>query len=749
MKSYIVLLIFFLGLMNNIIAQDSKTPVLGSWGLDAHDMPYFSYTGSLPYSAQLKNGKPASISDDPYFLLGNYRFKLFAHVSGEYEIYSLDRSISHFNVKEKTAASLSLNGEKFDLTGVHSLAADPQKCRREFGAGYASYEYDLSGLSLKRVFTVLPSEKINEGVSGFRITVSIKNNSKKKARIVYTESLDPMYDKITNSAEHDHLDYEMSWKAGNPDMFSAGAKITAGEVSFPLIDHRDDVSYDEYFPPVLFFAAEYEGEEKLALEGGRCKGQYATSLKSGESCEISYIIGYTLEDSEEERAAIRRALMEEESVSEAWSKQVDHFREESDPELRRELVWHNYVLEVMANYSDYFQETFISQGCMYLYTWGLHAAPRDENQHALAMCYTNPDLAKSVLRYILKKSDVKGTIPFNHTGNGVVTSKFYQTSDQQLFFFYLLKEYLRITGDYDFLNEEIAYYPFKDTRKERVLHRVGEYYRYLKEDVGLGPHGLVRLGNSDWNDIVFYRMDTKYNSFYYQNESLMNTTMAVAVLPGLSAALKKAGEKEAFFGDAAYIKAISEDMDHFRKGVWDSFLEDHGDRSFAKRMYFNQEAVGVDNMFLEPQGFLMQVEEYDNSRKAELWSEIQKRILDSEVTGARQEEKMELSELYFGSRENGGIWYSLNGPLIIGLSTWNKDAAWGLFNRLTLNHQSKAFPQYWSSYWSSFDAIDSSILPSEGLHAQHITWTPEGTKMTYCAHIHAWLLYTYKFLKEE
>jgi len=357
-------------------------------------------------------------------------------------------------------------------------------------------------------------------------------------------------------------------------------------------------------------------------------------------------------------------------------------------------------------------------------------------------------LAKSVMRYILKKSDVKGNIPFNNVGHGVVTSKFYQTSDQQLFFFLLLSEYLRITSDYEFLLEKVEYYPFHHAPGQTVLHRIGEYYRYLKEDVGIGPHGLVRLGNSDWNDIVFYRMDTKYNANYYFNESFMNTTMAASVLPKLVKELEFASERASFQDQRGYIKSLTTSLSYYRDGIWDSFLKEHGDRTFAKRMYFNKLPVGVDNMFLEPQGYLMQVEEYGIKRKAALYAEIKKRILDSEKSGARQEEKMELSELYFGSRENGGIWYSLNGPLILGLSTWNKEAAWELFHRMTLKNQMEQFPQYWSCYWSSFDAVNSSILPSEGLHAQHITWTPENTKMTYCAHIHAWLLYSYKYLND-
>ena len=92
--------------------------------------------------------------------------------------------------------------------------------------------------------------------------------------------------------------------------------------------------------------------------------------------------------------------------------------------------------------------------------------------------------------------------------------------------------------------------------------------------------------------------------------------------------------------------------------------------------------------------------------------------------GGRQEEKIELFELNCGSRENGGIWYSLNGPPIHGFSTWNKDAASKLFHRLTLKLQAEQFPQYWSCYWSSFDATEPSIGPGEGFHAQHITWSP-------------------------
>ncbi|MBQ9262620.1 MAG: hypothetical protein IJ189_00230 [Clostridia bacterium] len=65
---------------------------LGVWRKDSAGLPCFEYTGHLPYQAALKNGKPVKLPEAPWFLLGNYRMTLFAHVSGEYELISGQRS---------------------------------------------------------------------------------------------------------------------------------------------------------------------------------------------------------------------------------------------------------------------------------------------------------------------------------------------------------------------------------------------------------------------------------------------------------------------------------------------------------------------------------------------------------------------------------------------------------------------------------------------------------------------------------
>ncbi|MGX1931028.1 GH36-type glycosyl hydrolase domain-containing protein [Flagellimonas sp. 2504JD4-2] len=734
--------------------QNGTEILLGTWGMDKNNMPYFSYTGDLPFKAQTKNGAKVKTSNDPYFLLGNYKFKLFAHVSGEYEIFSTERVISRLNRKTNASASIMVDGIKHRLTGLNSLAADSESTRRTFGAGFAKYQYALPDIVCERTFSVLPSQEINEGVSGFRLSVSIINTSSKEVNVDYSESLRVLYEKITNHPEIYDLSYHSSFDKVRDNLGVAISKVN-GDEERELFTDITDPSYMELYPPRLFIKSEFKGNGELILAGDLAKGTFKAKIKPGEEKSFDLIIGYSfsadlsgIEDISDKLMSVTADQHSnlEESISKYWSKKIDGFEHEKDMELRREMIWHNYVLELLASYNEYFDETFIPQGCMYLFSWGIRAAPRDQNQHALAVCYTNPELAKSIIRYILKKSDQNGNIPFMDMGTGRVTSKYYETSDQQLFLFMLLSEYLRITGDYDFLLEEVAYYPKNNGAKNTVLRRIWEYYRYLKEDIGLGPHGLIRLGNSDWNDIVFYRLDAKYNSIFMSNESLMNTTMAASILPKLIEELQKAGKREPFKNQKNFISNLCKSISDYRDKIWNNFLEDHKDRTFAKRMYFDHKPVGEDNMFLEPQGFLMQVEDYGLERKKTLYSEIKKRILDDEKIGARQEEKMELSEYNFGSRENGGIWYSLNGPLIIGLSTWNQDAAWELFHKMTLRNHTLHFPQYWTSYWSSFDSIDSSILSSEGLHTQQ-QWLSDDTKTSYCAHLHAWLVYSYKYLK--
>jgi cellobiose phosphorylase len=249
----------------------------------------------------------------------------------------------------------------------------------------------------------------------------------------------------------------------------------------------------------------------------------------------------------------------------------------------------------------------------------------------------------------------------------------------------------------------------------------------LRDRIGVGAHGLVRLWNSDWNDMFyFWPTNMPYNIMFTSAESHMNTAMAVAILANMC------GMLEALAPDSAELWGA---MTEYRLQLARAFLLDLGTRMFPRRAWIRPgEVYGENDLWLEPVGFAMLMPEFGEEKKRALFGEVQRRLLAEEALGARQIEKpVAKPGTKAGSRENGGFWYALNGPLILGVATFDHAAAMGLLKRMTFANFARRFPQYWAGRWSASDSLDSSLLPSEGLSENPV----------YCAHAHAWPLYCY------
>lgn len=139
------------------------------------------------------------LPDDPYFLLGKYKMTLFTHVSGIYQFMTGERAWARLNASKQlnygwNDASLVINGKKINnkilLTGIQSIAADTGKVQKIFGAGTARYQYKLpDDISLQRIVSVKPSEKINAGNPSFVVTVEVTNKGKKPQSFTYNERM--------------------------------------------------------------------------------------------------------------------------------------------------------------------------------------------------------------------------------------------------------------------------------------------------------------------------------------------------------------------------------------------------------------------------------------------------------------------------------------------------------------------------------------------------------------------------------
>lgn len=766
-QSVIISLTFMLSVFAK--AQDNE---IGHWSNDMKGLPYFTYTGAIPYIENLPNGKKVKVPDDPFFLLGNYQFSLFAHVSGEYEMITGQRAWGRMNQGLKpnsgsNSASLEiLNGygkaQKLQLTGMQSLAADTAICKRMFGCGFASYLYNVNNVCVERNLSVKPSTNTHNGTSAFLLTIKIKNTGKKKLSLAYNEAITANYEMIQQQrrlSEHKTVTYTNTlFQDAKKQLIGMHIK---GNNSDPLLfPSKDAISMWEGFPPDLFIKS-ISDNVKLLNDQNVIGARSEFILHPDEEKVIKLIIGYSFENENSSIEQISKELNQAQkelpvgknhipasAFASDWLKVLPQFDKEPDMQLRSELIWHTYVLEAMATYSEYYKETKIPQGTVYDYDWGVHASARDNFQHALPLVYYNPQLAKSVLRYMLKRTTAWGEIRLIEQGNGYASNTSYFTSDQQLFFFMLLSEYLRVTKDYDFLKEKIPYYPVANQSSATVLNFVQNCFAFLRDEIGLGTHGIVRLMNSDWNDAVFYIVDAPYNRVLYTGESHMNSAMLISIFQTLIPQLKAAENISTSQDFKSDLHKVYHSMENYRSHVLDAFMKDLGDRTFPRRMYFNGKTYGEDNMFLEPQGYTLMIDELSTERKKTLYQEMKKRVYAGEKLGAREQQTPEFEDKEFdkGSRENGGFWWALNGPVILGVAQFDKVEANKLLRNMTFMNYSKSFPQYWTSYWSAADNIESSLIPEEGLPDQTDSYADQPV---YCAHPHAWILYCYYMINNS
>lgn len=732
---------------------------LGFWREDAFGLPSFEYTGALPYRACLPGGKPVKLPEDPWFLLGNYRLTLFAHVSGAYELISGQRSWARLNQGAAhnsgvNSATITIDGARFHLTGMDSSAADPAACRRVFGCGFADYVCSVGPLAVRRNLSVKPSWTPYDGASGFLLSVSIVNRGDHPVECEYEESMGVRFVEIHRQDEAEAnlpLKYEYDFHEGAS---AANAWVTITAVSDdPLrVPEREAMATFDGYPPTVFMGALSEGV-RVSGDRERLAARASFTLRPGEERWMQCVVGFSFAEGVSTREGILHDLSKggfpeagSGAFSADWSKVLPTLDGEEDATLRRELRWHAYTLEAMATYSEYYGEAKIPQGTIYDYDWGVHASARDNFQHALPLVYTNPPLARSVLRYMLERTTPFGEIRLIEYGNGYADNERYFTSDQQLYCLLLLSEYLRVTGDYGFLAEGVRPYPVRGMKEMAVAELTERCFIFLRDTVGVGSHGLVRLLNSDWNDAVYYIEKVPYNNVVLTGESHMNSAMAIAILQSLIPELKKA---EACLPEQAdRLERLRVSMGLYRQRVLEAFLKDWGDRAFPRRMYFNGRAYGEENMFLEPQGFALQIEELSEDAKLRLYREMKARLYDGETLGAREQQQPEFDDPEFdrGSRENGGFWWALNGPVILGVSTFDGREADRLLRNMTLGHLAEAFPQYWSSYWSAADQVESSLIPEVGLPDQSLAYA---NIPVFCAHPHAWILYCWYRLREK
>lgn len=463
----------------------------GKWDETPAGLPYYQYQGQMPSDAR---------PEDPAFLLGNYRLSLKTHLSGKYEIMSGERVWARFNADPerpdygKNRAVAIIDKQEVDLTGINSITSSPVRYSVETGIGFTRYDYWLdNGVRCSRMISVMPSDEINEGTPCFLVSVSFTNTGKGTKNISYIEAFSPCFVPIGEQmipSEDRDVKYPVVTEVAFRFLKASFAPSPQHFMRFTTPEAR---SHREVSPQGVFLHADNaflsinEGELKAVMDDFR--------LRPGATRTMYIVIGLADQNYKEQAERMIAAAEKGKygAFESMWKKSLPDFSSEKEKDVRREMYWNAHMLESSAVYDSYFKETFVPSGASMTYHEGTKLSNHDHLDAVLPLCYTNPELAKSSLRYVMKHMDHDGRIYEGNAGFGCIPYLSVADAGLQAHLASTVAEYLRITGDYDFLEERMNIYPVENGDYLKVIEILERCFICNKDMISMASTDAERL----------------------------------------------------------------------------------------------------------------------------------------------------------------------------------------------------------------------------------------------------------------
>lgn len=374
---------------------------------------------------------------------------------------------------------------------------------------------------------------------------------------------------------------------------------------------------------------------------------------------------------------------------------------DSHPLLSREASWHAYYLCSAAVYDESFGCLYVPQGSAYGYIHGLQGAPRDYALTAAVMSHTRPVVARDMLKLMMMMTTPDGTICYGHAGAGACLPGVIHKAptDLPLFFLWALVEYVAATGDAAILDDEVLYYPQKGARtaSSTIRERVLLEWRYIKDFIGRGEHGMIRAGSGDWSDPLALMVDNP-GLFRLRGESGFNTAMGAYVLP-LVANLVESTEPLEASDMRTYARLLSMAMESAWAGRW-----------FLRGWDGGGDPIGADHLFLDGQAWCLIAGLGSDAQRATLIDAIEELCAAPSPIGPAildRPHDVRLGILEPGTDCNGGVWAAINGLLAWGYALHDVVLAWRCLESQSMAAHARAYPGIWYGIWSGPDAFNS------------------------------------------
>jgi hypothetical protein len=714
------------------LSADRSLPDLGSrygsgsfgrWGVDRFGLPSYGYTidpATAPQAAQseLKG------STDAWHQLGNDYLVADAHNEGYVQLWSQARAFQWINRYDAAAGHYSGGYGYLRLPDrtISTLYADrPAGARtaRDFGSGY------FHRLTASKPVAIDENVYAPFGNSPVLLhDVTIRNTSHRRVTANWVEYWDvnpydeyrdtplglasPRFSKsrrtLSVAETPDEVDSSpqsvfaaalrgrvRGWETNGAAFFGAGGRADPAEVASGALGQS-------------IAPAAAEGKAGSTMFAMRSP----VKLRPGQSVRLRYAYG-TAHPSQIPGLVSRwrRADSPFGRSQRAWRSWVPRASFSGhNGWLSRELAWDGYMLRSGATFEEACGHHIVSQGGYYQYDFGWQAAYRDPLQHVLPLIYSDPGMAREVLRYSAQEQNrATGEIPY---AMGEMCRPLDQgtSDDLDLWLLWTAAEYGLASRDFSLFNEKLSWRDGGSSTLWKHLVRA-----FAHQESFRGPHGGYSTAgtNGDWSDLS--------PSAYGLSESTLVTAQLAYVYPRLAELADARGAK----GFARKLRAAAAQDRAAMSNQWTG-------RGWYSRGYDGDQQLGVGAIYGEPQPWALLAGIPTRGQARTLVGSIRGFLtgigappeihgpasIGSSQSPARNDP--EVTERTFpGLSPNnavfpGGAWYSVNGWLTMGLARMAgtvphaRSYAFDELRRNTLAAHAHAYPDHWNGVLSVDDA---------------------------------------------
>jgi hypothetical protein len=642
----------------------------GDWSEDEDALPCFDLRG-------------AAVAGDVWHAVGNDRITATAHADGATTLYWAEEGLVRV-------------GRSAPLGAPAALAT-------RFGCGYAVWRHERGALSIERrvwaPFGEAPALRIEVALAGSLPAIW----SETWRFAPYPFLLGPLMSRRVPAPRGAALRERALWNAmlaasSAARALTEGARRALGwrmrlrgrfDPALGAIllatataprDARE-AGWIPRLPQVVFLASlGADPEARLDGRGRRTDASLRVPLASGaERARLAFAVGVAPVAALPELLAALRAAEPRESGA-AW-RRIWRLELPAAPALERESAWHAVQLRGAQVRDAVLGSRYVPQGSAYSYVHGLQGAPRDYALCALALAFLDPAGARDLLRLSLRLVRADGAVHYAHAGAGMPTSAGVHDapSDLPLFLLWAVTDYVWAAQDRAFAVEAAP-----------VLART---WRWLRDAIGVGAHGLLRIGSGDWNDPITAFAPSR-RAFHRDGESTFDSAMAAYVLP--RAALLVPDEAPGMRKLAA---ALRDAAAATWAGAW--FLRGYDGLGGA---------IGRENLFLDANAWCLVAKIGSDAQRAELIRSIAERCDDPSPIGPTildRPHRVRAGILPPGHDVNGGVWPAIGALTVWGLALHDPERAWRSLAKQTFAAHARAHPHVWYGIWSGPDAYNS------------------------------------------